>query len=214
LALEADKVRAEGWKWVIVEPEFNYEMTAGMRRVRPEPVALSEAEQQRLEVLGTRYNELCDHDDGDNSDEIAGQLQAIEAEMAPLEREVYRPEQIAIAGAFVSLDHDGQPRTERGYFRPEDWTEAKASHEVGEGDTARTDSNKTLSDKLVAELTAYRTAGLRNALAEHPARALTAVVHALAAATFYQWSDGLSCLQIMPRSAPRFTVSGSTNALP
>jgi hypothetical protein len=67
-------------------------------------ITLSGADQECLERLGTRYNELCDHDDGDNSDEIAGQLQAIEAEMALLEREVYRPEQIAIAGAFVWLD--------------------------------------------------------------------------------------------------------------
>jgi ParB family chromosome partitioning protein len=62
-------------------------------------------------------------------------------------------------------------------------------------------NGKPLSEKLVAELTAYRTAGLRNALAEHSATALTAVVHAFAAATFYSWSDRLTCLEIVPRSA-------------
>jgi ParB family chromosome partitioning protein len=44
-------------------------------------------------------------------------------------------------------------------------------------------------------------------MAEHPATALSAVAHALATATFYQWSDGLSSLE-MPRSGP-LSVHGS-----
>lgn len=71
----------------------------------------------------------------------------------------------------------------------------------GGGETGRTDQGKPLSEKLVAELTAYRTAGLRNALAVQPATALTAVVHALAASAFYSRSDRSSCLEIVPRSA-------------
>ena len=57
-----------------------------------------------------------------------------------------------------------------------------------------------LSEKLVAELTAYRTSALRNELAQHPATALLALVHALALATFFQGSEG-SCLEITPKSA-------------
>jgi ParB family transcriptional regulator, chromosome partitioning protein len=206
LATEAAKIEAEGWKWIVVEPEFNHEMIAGMRRVYPEQVPLSEPDQAKLDELAQRYNALCDEEDGDNSDEIAAQLQALDAEMDALSGgEQYRPEDIAIAGVFVCLDHDGEPRIERGFVRAEDW-KAKVSvdNDAGndaEGKTRDTDSAKPLPEKLVAELTAYRTAGLRNALAEHPATALTAVVHAFAAATFYSWSDRLSCLEIGPLSA-------------
>ena len=49
-------------------------------------------------------------------------------------------------------------------------------------------------------MTAYRTSTLRNELAQHPATALLAIVHALALATFYQGSEG-SCLEITPKSA-------------
>jgi len=75
------------------------------------------------------------------------------------------------------------------------------------------DQVKPLSEKLVAELTAYRTAGLRNALAEHPATALTAVVHALAAAAFYVGSGRSSCLEIVPatRLRSRRTLPASMN---
>jgi ParB family transcriptional regulator, chromosome partitioning protein len=50
----------------------------------------------------------------------------------------------------------------------------------------------------VAELTAHRTAALRNDLAQAPELALIAVTHALAARTFYRGS-GLTCLDITAR---------------
>lgn len=49
-------------------------------------------------------------------------------------------------------------------------------------------------------MTAYRTSALRNELAQHPAAALIALVHALTLATFFEHSDG-SCLEITPKSA-------------
>jgi ParB family transcriptional regulator, chromosome partitioning protein len=202
LTAEAAKIEAEGWKWVVAEPEFSHELTAGMRRVYPEAAPLSDADQVRLDELEQRHNALCDDDE--ESDEIAAKLRALEAEIDALTGvEQYQPDDIAIAGAFVCLDYRGNLRIERGFVRADDW-KAKVSagdNAAPDGETGRTDAVKPLSEKLIAELTAYRTAGLRNALAEHPATALTAVVHALAAATFYSQSDRSSCLEIVPRSA-------------
>lgn len=48
------------------------------------------------------------------------------------------------------------------------------------------DAGKPLSDLLVRDLTAHRTLGLRLAFDEQPDMALVAVVHALAAQTFYR----------------------------
>jgi ParB family chromosome partitioning protein len=204
LEAEAAKIEAEGWKWIVVEPEFNHEMTAGMRRVYSEAAPLDEADQARLDQLEQRYNALRAEDDGDSED-IADKLQALEFDMDALAGvEQYRPEDIAIAGAFVCLDYRGEPRIERGFVRAEDWKKASVGGNAapdGDGETGRTDQGKPLSEKLVTELTAYRTAGLRNALAEHSATAMTAVVHALAAAIFYAGTGWISCLEIVPRSA-------------
>ncbi len=204
LEAEAATVKAEGWKWIVIEPEFNHEMAAGMRRVYPEAAPLSEADQARLGELDRQYNALSNEDRGD-SDDILDKLQAIEKEIDALTgAEQYQPEDIAIAGAFICLDHRGEPRIERGFVRAEDWKAKPSSSRNAEpdGGTRRTDQGKPLSEKLVAELTAYRTAGLRNELAEHPATALTAVVHALAAATFfYAAGEGVSCLKIATRPA-------------
>jgi ParB family transcriptional regulator, chromosome partitioning protein len=200
LADVAAAVEVEGWNWVAVEPEFNYEMTAGMRRVRPEAEPLTDEDKTTLAELEARYQAFCDAHDGDDSDEAMAEALRFEREIDAIRgREQYRAEHIVIAGAFVSLDHDGEPRIERGFVRPEDWAEAKDDRADGEGDAAKENGTKPLSDKLVAELTAYRTAGLRNALAGHPAMALTAVVHVLAAATFYPWSGDVTCLGFAPR---------------
>jgi ParB family chromosome partitioning protein len=204
MAAEAAKIEAEGWKWIVVEPEFNHEMTAGMRRVYPEAEPLGEADQAKFDELDRQHNALRNDDPGDRED-ILAKLQAIEDEIEALAgAEQYRAEDIAIAGAFICLDHHGEPRIERGFVRAEDWKKASVGGNAapdGNGETGRTDQGKPLSEKLVAELTAYRTAGLRNALAEHSATALSAVVHALAAATFYAGSGKLTCLLIAPRVA-------------
>ncbi|MBS9721461.1 ParB/RepB/Spo0J family partition protein [Tianweitania sp. BSSL-BM11] len=62
------------------------------------------------------------------------------------------------------------------------------------------DAGKPLSDLLVRDLTAHRTLGLRLALGEQPDAALIAVVHALAAQTFYRGGEA-SCLEIRLSSA-------------
>jgi ParB family chromosome partitioning protein len=215
LEAEAAAVKAEGWKWIIVEPEFDHEMTAGMRRVYPEAAPLGEADQAKLDELEQRHNALCDEDDG--SEEFATQLQTLETEIEALTgAEQFQSEEIAIAGALVCLHHHGEPRIERGFIRAEDW-KARASaggNAEPDGETRSADQGKPLSEKLVAELTAYRTAGLRNALAGHPATALTAVVHSLAAAAFYSRSYSISCLEIVPRSASLAAHASGINDCP
>ncbi len=62
------------------------------------------------------------------------------------------------------------------------------------------DAGKPLSDLLIRDLTAHRTLGLRLALGEQPDMALVAVVHALAAQTFYRVGEA-SCLEIRLTSA-------------
>jgi len=62
----ADKVAAEGWRWVVAEPELDREAWADMRRVFAKPVPLSKTERKRLHKLQARYDALSEkhqHDD-------------------------------------------------------------------------------------------------------------------------------------------------------
>ena len=170
-----------------------------MRRVYPEPKPLSDAEQEKLEALEAEYNALCDAEGGED---IAERVERLEAEIAALTgAEQYRAEDFARAGAIVALGHDGEPRIERGFIRPEDDVGEAAAGEADEaGGVGEARSASPHSDKLVAELTAHRTAALRDELARHPETALIAVVHALAVATFYGGGAAHSCLDIRPVS--------------
>ncbi len=124
-------------------------------------------------------------------------------------------------GVFAILNHDGTARIERGFIRAEDEAPKSTDVEgatitedgeiVGDGgngedtepqpdDEEAGDAGKPLSDLLIRDLTAHRTLGLRLALGEQPDRALVAVVHALAAQTFYRGGEA-SCLEIRLTSA-------------
>jgi ParB family chromosome partitioning protein len=200
LQAEAHKAANEGLRWVVAEPELDHEACAGMRRVFAKPAPLSKNERKKLRKLDTRYKALFDkYADGDVPPEVAAKMERIEAAVAALQREEYAKDNLAIAGAFVTLANDGSVRIERGFVRVKDDPKAEA-----EGKSKRpakdADGLAPLSEKLVAELTAYRTSALRNELAQHPATAFIALVHALALDTFFQGSEG-SCLEIAPKSA-------------
>ncbi|MCM2438511.1 ParB N-terminal domain-containing protein [Agrobacterium vitis] len=62
------------------------------------------------------------------------------------------------------------------------------------------DDGKPLPDSLIRDLTAHRTLGLRLALGEQPDMALIAVIHTLAAQTFYKGGGEAHCLEIRPTS--------------
>jgi ParB family chromosome partitioning protein len=198
----ADKVAAEGWRWIVAEPELDREASADMRRVFAKPVPLSKGERKRLHKLQVRLNALYDkYPEGELPDADVAKLGRVEAAIEALRREEYKPRDLAMAGAFVTLAGDGSVRIERGLVRAEDEPQSKAkAGPKGKRPAKDADGVAPLSEKLVAELTAYRTSALRNVLARHPETALLALLHRLALATFFQGSEG-SCLEIAPKSA-------------
>ena len=72
----------------------------------------------------TEYAEIeAAHAGGaDLPDEVDARLGEIETALEAYDNHpaVYRPDDLAIAGAFVSIDGSGKLRVERGYVRPED----------------------------------------------------------------------------------------------
>ena len=62
------------------------------------------------------------------------------------------------------------------------------------------DAVKPLSERLITELTTYRTLALRDALANDPGVAFAAMLHAICLGAFYMMSSG-TCLEISAKSA-------------
>lgn len=196
----AEPVLAEGWKWVVVEPEFDYERAAAMTTIDRFPKMLGDEDAAKLAALETQLENLsAEAEQDDATEEAMEQYEVVEAEIAALTEGVYRPEDIARAGAFVALGSNGEARIERGYLRPEDMRRKDRDGD-GKADAKATKDNG-LSGTLIAELTAHRTAALRNDLAQAPELALIAVTYALAAKTFYRF-ENLSCLQLTLNHTP------------
>jgi ParB family chromosome partitioning protein len=202
LQRHADKVAAEGWRWVVAEPELDREAWADMRRVFAKPVPLSKTERKRLHKLQARLDALYDqYSDGEGPANVVAQMERIQTAIEALGKEEFKARDVALAGAFVTLSGDGSVRIERGFVRAEDEPESKAKPADQKNRCAKdADGLAPLSEKLVAELTAYRTSALRNELAQHPATAFIALVHTVALATFFDGNEG-SCLEIVPKSA-------------
>jgi ParB family chromosome partitioning protein len=219
LTAQSEAIAAEGWKWTEVAPDFAYGHTYGLRRLHGEPLPLTSEEESTRDALKAEFDRLVGEHEGadelpDEVDERLGELET--AREAFDERPLsFDPEEIARAGAFISIAGDGCLRVDRGYVRPEDEAlvepEGEASDaevtggaasagedhvagvDVPAGD-ATTDSEEDeglspISDRLMTELTAHRTLGLRHALGEHPDVAFCAALHALTLKVFYHYGS-------------------------
>ena len=236
LEREADTVRAEGWKWIEVAPELPYGHTYGLRRLRGKDVPMSDEEiaardalQAELDQLEAKYAEA-----DEIPDEADQRLGEIETALAAFDERpvIYEPDEIARAGAFVSIDSAGVLHVERGYVQPEDELEAEgvegeSDDEIGserttatgtEADTDddpavddpdedETDGGRPLSDRLLTELTTHRTLALRQAISTDPDVALRAVLHALCLKLFYRYGFD-TCLEIEAKSVLFGDASG------
>ncbi len=209
---EAEAIRErEGWLWA--EAVIDHPHDHGLRRVHPRPVERSEEDRERIAQLGQTYDALITEWDG--VEEIPGEVEArfaeLDAELKGFgEDHAYDPDEVAIAGIFVSLAPDGALRTVRGFVRPQDEAaddEQEATDEVADPEgEARV---APLSEKLVADLTAHRSAALGNELAEHPDIALMAVAHALALRAFYTGEGASTCIEVRMTPAPLTSYAAS-----
>ena len=226
---EAAGVRSEGWKWVEIALDLPYGHTSGLRQISGEPVAKSEEEIAAEQALREEYDRLeQEHAEAEELPEAIDQrLGVIETALEALdERPVkYDPNEVARGGVFISIDGSGALRLERGYIRPEDELpipdarpEADAdsngdetvSQDLAEAPGASSPSAdereedeeqgiKPIPDRLMTELTAYRTLVLRDALAQDPDVAFLAALHALCLKLFYRHTPE-SCLDIEAKS--------------
>jgi len=202
LEREVEAIRAEGWKWVIITPTIDREKLRGLGRVYPEMEPLTEEQQAEIDALTGQYDALTEEHGDDPPDEIAAELDGISGRIAALSEDSERwlPEDMAIAGAVIGIGFDGKVDVERGLVKPED-RPAGADRGAGAGKASRKlDGSPALSDRLIEDLTAHRTAALRTVLAGNPDVALTSVVHALALPVFFPHDDE-GCLELSLKNA-------------
>jgi len=220
------ELRGEGWKWIEAAVDFPYGHTFGLRRLTGEQPTLTEVEQSTYDALKAEYETLQVELDGaeDLPDDIDGRLGELEAGIEAIEERPWRfpAEEVARAGAFVSLDPSGALRIERGFVKPEDEAatedagilDENAADDVDEAGSEHAESPSTdeesgdadegtdrpLPDRLLIELTEWRTLALRDALAQRADIAFIAALHTFCLDLFYM-SGQHSCIDITARQS-------------
>lgn len=197
-ALAAD-LRTEGWLWVEIRPEIDSQELRCYARVYPAPLQNSENEEAELERLQDEHDQLealIESGEGDESAEA--RLTEIVNRMNHLAREVYASDDLARAGAIVSVEHNGAPKIYRGYVHPEEAPALDRSGLPAQNDAhAPAVPALTHSATLVEDLTAQRTAAMRLEFANNHHVALASVVHALLLQTVLTYSRDHSCLDVV-----------------
>ncbi|ESZ77853.1 ParB/RepB/Spo0J family partition protein [Mesorhizobium sp. L103C105A0] len=226
----ADEIAAEGWKWIVVDVDLPYGHNRGLRALAGTPADLTDAERAEREALRAEYDRLeTEYGESDElPDAVDQRLGEIESVLEAFENRPmnYDPADIGRAGAFISIDRDGDLVVDRGHVRPEDEAmqaidgdsaepgcaaenedsrhnpSARAIITIGaqasEAEEDDGDTIKPLPERLVIELTAHRTLALRNAVAENQHVAITGLLHRLVLDTFGQRS-AIGCVEASVR---------------
>ena len=199
--LAEDARQREGWKWA--EVGSDYQDAAALGRVYPVEVVRSEADAAQITSLSEEYDRLVSETDAADilPPEVDARLEEIDKALQAFGPDFDYPAEVkARAGVMVLLGHDGLARFERGLVRaedavetrrpdpeaPEGWTEGEEEAEAPPAPKPEADEGLApLSERLLIDLTAHRTMGLRDAVQADVNVALTVVVHALALQVFY-----------------------------
>jgi len=208
---EAEAIKAEGWAWVEAAIDFPWNHSRDYRCLKAVSPALTSEQEEELEALTAELEELESVPDNEIGAKDKKRLDKVKRLISHLEsfQPVYDAGDMAKAGVFVSLDHDGTLFIDRGYVRREDEVESyntgdesALSEDHSEGFSAPAmpseedeDGDIDLPDRLKTELTAFRSLALRDALANKHELAYLAVLHVLTLGLFYRF-DSESCLQI------------------
>lgn len=241
LDAEAEAIKAEGWLWVEAAVDHGYGHTFHMRQIVGAQANLTDEEKADLDALTEKFDALtAEYEDADElPDDIDQQFGDLETKIEAYQNRplVFDAEEVALAGVFLSLTNQGVLRVECGYVRPEDEPviepdpvdkeAAEATDEAQRDAPAGTSGGtnpapapeedeedlKPLPDRLLSELTAFRTVALRDALAEQPRVALTLLLHKLASDQFYRRAEGHT-LDVRISSVLLLSYSGLSDSAP
>lgn len=194
LAPIAEDVRGEGWAWTEIALD-GVNWSQFPERVRERRRALSEAEQAEEQRL---------HAELDSAEDEA-EIERIEEALDALARSGWQVEEVALAGAVITLAHDGTTKIERGLVRADDVKALKALRRkfskpetlesggddgggADDSDCEATKPKPNISAKLLNELMAHKTLALRAEVAGKPDLALRLLVIALASNARHEFS--------------------------
>lgn len=191
LKLAQADLEAEGWQWVQVAMERDWQVTQGCDRldaepgeVPPELIDQREAIEAELEAIQQEWDAASEDDDV-LLDKIREREQTANKQQGEIEERIavyqeFDPVQVATAGCYAYIKHDGTLEVERGLVKPED-AEETAQHDAGEAsDHQPVEKPKGMPESLKRDLESYRLQVAQAEIAKHPQIAFDLMVYSVA----------------------------------
>lgn len=188
LKAAAEPVAAEGWAWVECALSLDYAALSRFSRLYPTRGTLPAETQAEIDTLQALCDEIADHDTAEAQDRRDAAVQRIDEIQTAAER--YTAEQPGCAGAVLSVSYNGEIEVRRGLVRPSD---VRTIEEHAEALPVANPGEKSLSQALLTELSAQKTAALAATLSTRANIALAAAVHGLSLPVFYRSAER-SCI--------------------
>lgn len=203
------ELEAEGWKWIEINADHDWSVISGCGRIRPRPVdtppELLDRKAQAEEELAGIEQAL----EATESGELIDALDAAESKLVEIEEQIERlaafdPADIAQAGCYVTIGHDGQLDIEKGLVKRED-----VRRLMPEGD-ARPKGRGGMPDSLRRDLEVYRLQAAQAEIARHRLIALDLLTFTAARSVLGHRGGALDVLFRPHLSAARGVTPGAT----
>ena len=181
-----EQLEVEGWGWVEINPERDYDAINRCGRIKPRligaPAELLDLKSRLDAELDDVKQALLDTE----SDEMLDQEQAIRERLDEVEQKLaafvgFDETQKMLAGCYVSIGQDGTPFFDYGLVKPEHRKQLAKLLKAYDGvASAHPKPKNPLPESLRRDLAAYRSQVAQVEIAKHPAIALDVLVFKLA----------------------------------
>jgi len=171
------ELEAEGWGWIEINPERDWQSIYRCERIKPmlvgapdELVALKSQLDSELEAA---EQALADTE----SDELLDQQRALHDRLNEVEQKLaafvgFDTDQKKLAGCYVSIGQDGTPFLDKGLVKPEHRRQLGKLLGTDNGQPNRVKPKNPMSESLRRDLASYRLQAAQVEIAKHPAIAV------------------------------------------
>jgi ParB family transcriptional regulator, chromosome partitioning protein len=194
----AAPLRTQGWKWIEIAPDLDWQQIQKGGQLHPARAAVTSEQQAEIDRLQAEADAImAEHGEEPQDEKIYARLAELQETIGGLSEgePEWTLQQKAIAGVYVTIGQGGDVAIQRGIVKPEDKAALRrltnGSGKVGaaDEDTPAAKAKGGLPASLLAELTSHKTVAAQLVMAGNPAGAMMAVTHALAVRMLY---DGQS----------------------
>ncbi|HTU17728.1 MAG TPA: ParB/RepB/Spo0J family partition protein [Gemmataceae bacterium] len=172
-------LEAEGWGWVEINPERDWETIYRCERIQPRLIGAPAELLERKSQLDAEQEQIEEAPGDTESDALLDEQQAVQEKLDEVEQQLaafvgFEAEHKRLAGCYVSIAEDGTPFLDKGLVKPEHRKQLARLLKADGCDDApnKVKLKNPLSESLRRDLAAYRLLIAQVEIARHWAIAI------------------------------------------